>query len=280
MDNNMNLSGQLSDWTMQDLLQIMQVTKKTGSLDIVGEQKGRVHFLEGRVTGAELHSPRGVYAGTDRAVIADIIFVLGSMETGRFAVGPADGPELDGWSVDEVAEGVEELVALELQAKDAGLIGSGEIRMKAVLEDDVTLSPEDWKIITTLIQPFTFDALEERLGRGAAVRMVHTFHRLGVAENKDDHADSDEPSTEIEADDSSASGEADWLDRLADEVSTRDTNEWLDKGADDVSSKKSTENAEPKAERAGARGVSADASTVLTGGVYDEIRRLRSKVGE
>lgn len=278
MDNNMNLSGQLSDWTMQDLLQIMQVTKKTGSLDIVGMQKGRVHFLEGRVTGAELHSSRGVYAGTDRAVIADIIFVLGSMETGRFAVGPADGPELDGWSVDEVAEGVEELVGLELEAKEAGLVGPGEIRMKSSLDGDVTFTPDDWKVITALIQPFTFDALEDRLGRGAAVRMVHTFHRLDVAENKEAAADSEDAATGDE--DVSHAGEADWLDRLADEVSTRDSSRWVDEGGKDASSKQPAGSDEPKTERAGARGVSADPSTVLTGGVYDEIRRLRSKVGD
>jgi len=36
----MHLSGQLSDWSINDLLQIMQVTKKTGSLDIEGQRRG------------------------------------------------------------------------------------------------------------------------------------------------------------------------------------------------------------------------------------------------
>ncbi len=280
MDNNMNLSGQLSDWTMQDLLQIMQVTKKTGSLDIVGGQKGRVHFLEGRVTGAELHSTRGVYAGTDRAVISDIIFVLGSMETGNFAVGQADGPELEGWSVDEVSEGVEELVQLEQEATEAGLIGSGEIRMRPNLEEDVTFAPEDWKVITALIQPFTFEGLEQRIGRGAAVRMVHTFHRLEVAETKAEVVDDPDSDGEQPDEDAAATGgEADWLDRLADEVSTRDSADWVTKDADTSSDKAASDDA-PKTERADARGVSADPSTVLTGGVYDEIRRFRSKVAD
>lgn len=280
MDNNMNLSGQLTDWTMQDLLQIMQVTKKTGSLDIVGEQKGRVHFMEGRVTGAELHSSRGVYAGTDRSVIADILFVLGSMDSGSFAVGKADGPDLEGWSVDEVAEGVEELVELEKEAKEAGLTGSSQIRMRSDLEEPVTFEPADWKIITSLIQPFTFEGLEERLGRGAAVRMVHTFHRLEVAETKgsSDGADSD---SDADRDTESLNGtEADWLDRLADEVSTREAGEPATAETERAAASDKLEEADAKTEKVGARGVSADASTVLTGGVYDEIRRLRSKVGD
>lgn len=280
MDNNMNLSGQLTDWTMQDLLQIMQVTKKTGSLDIVGHQKGRVHFLEGRVTGAELHSSRGVYAGTDRSVIADILFVLGSMDSGSFAVGKADGPDLEGWSVDEVSEGVEELVELEKEAKEAGLTGSGQIRMRSDLDEPVTFEPGDWKIITSLIQPFTFEGLEERLGRGAAVRMVHTFHRLEVAETRAD-SDGAGPDTDADSDPEAFNGtETDWLDRLADEVSTRETDDFAVAEVDKAPDSDIVEEVGAKTEKAGARGVSADASTVLTGGVYDEIRRLRSKVGD
>ena len=38
----MHLSGQLTDWSIHDLLQIMQVTKKTGSLDIDGERQARI----------------------------------------------------------------------------------------------------------------------------------------------------------------------------------------------------------------------------------------------
>ena len=54
LEGQMHLSGQLTDWSINDLLQIMQVTQKTGSLDIDGERRGRVHFRDGSVTGAEL----------------------------------------------------------------------------------------------------------------------------------------------------------------------------------------------------------------------------------
>ena len=63
MEGQMHLSGQLSDWSINDLLQIMQVTNKTGSLDIEGERRGRVHFREGRVTGAD-NEGRATAVGT------------------------------------------------------------------------------------------------------------------------------------------------------------------------------------------------------------------------
>ncbi|HWL48633.1 MAG TPA: DUF4388 domain-containing protein, partial [Acidimicrobiia bacterium] len=83
----MHLSGQLSDWSINDLLQIMQVTKKTGSLDIEGERRGRVHFRDGRVTGAELTGFEGAHTGSDLAGVADILYVLSSVAEGSFSVG-------------------------------------------------------------------------------------------------------------------------------------------------------------------------------------------------
>jgi predicted phage tail protein len=103
--------------------------------------------------------------------------------------------------------------------------------------------------------------------------------------------------------------ESNWLDRLADEVSSTDSTKWLDeavaemtadseeasvKAAPSAAAAATTEEPESdssdpevviapeeiKDRSAGARGISAPASTTLTTGVYDDIRRLRSKVSE
>jgi hypothetical protein len=294
----MNLSGQLADWTMDDLLQIVQVTKKTGSLDIVGVQKGRVHFREGNITGAELHSSKGVYAGTDPSIIADVVFVLGSMEEGAFAMGRADGPDVDGVPIEAITEKIGELRALETVVADKGLIDAGEVMLKTVIDDDVTLSPDDWAAIVSLVQPFTFESLAERLGRGAAIRMIHAFHRLGIAEA----VTSTEAEVVIEPVPGEVSEEeSNWLDRLADEVSSTDSTKWLEDAvaemtaeSDDAPVAKEVDETheeapdselvitpdEVPAQAPGARGLSAPASTTLTTGVYDDIRRLRSKVSE
>ena len=280
-----NLSGQLSDWSINDLLQIMQVTKKTGSLDIEGERRGRVHFVDGSVTGAELSGDKGSYRGTDRGAIADILYVLSTLETGTFGVGGADGPDGDGLAVEDIMGEVAALRSLEGEVIDAGLFEAPGVRLVGDLEEPITMQPDEWQVLVTLVQPFTFDALETAVGRGGAVRVFHTLHRLGVIEAITGDED-----------------ESQWLEGLAGGIASSGSSEptWLEHITDESTAKHvapepevpETVNLEPEPdpepseqpervrEPANMRGVSADASTTLTDGVYDEIRRLRSKVAD
>ncbi|HSJ83522.1 MAG TPA: DUF4388 domain-containing protein [Acidimicrobiia bacterium] len=282
----MHLSGQLSDWSINDLLQIMQVTKKTGSLDIEGQRRGRVHFREGRVTGAELVGAQGAYEGTDRAGVADILYVLSTVEEGSFSVGAADGPDTKGWTVEEVLLDVEGLQSLEGEVVASGLFDANAIKLVHEIEEPVSIEPGDWQVFVNLVPTFTFDALESRYGRGGAVRIFHTLHRLGLAD------------TVLHQE-----GESDWLDRLAEGVAPGSAgSDWPaeagefgplasdrddDGGGAERAAPVDDEEPEPilpqvKAPRIPSelKGVSAPASTTLTDGVYDEIRRLRSRVGE
>jgi Domain of unknown function (DUF4388) len=268
----MHLSGQLSDWSINDLLQIMQVTKKTGSLDIEGSRRGRVHFREGRVTGADLTGVKGVYAGSDRGGIADILYVLSTVEEGSFSVGAADGPEGKGWTVEEVLTDVEALQSLEGEVVDAGLFEANGVRLIGSISEPLAIDPEDWHVFVSLVPPFTFNFLETRFGRGTAVRVFHTLHRLGMAEAFEN-----------------GDGEAEWLDRLAEGVSPKPPQTEESSAASDGTTVEVEPEADPDEEPKEAvrppripqlKGVSAPASTTLTDGVYDEIRRLRSRVGD
>jgi hypothetical protein len=274
----MHLSGQLSDWSINDLLQIMQVTGKTGSLDIEGQRRGRVHFRDGMVTGAELTGAKGVYAGSDRGGVADILYVLSTVAEGTFAVGAADGPDIKGWTVEEVLLDVEALQSLEGEVVDAGLFEAGGVSLVPDIEEPVTIEPEDWRVFVNVVPAFTFSFLEQTYGRGTAVRIFHTLHRLGLAEAA-----------------TSAEPESEWLDRLADAVVSKPSDEvWEDEtAADEAQDEIVVEPAvepEPEPEPVAVvtktripsdlKGVAAPASTTLTDGVYDEIRRLRSRVGE
>ncbi len=282
----MHLSGQLSDWSMNDLLQIMQVTKKTGSLDIEGERRGRVHFRDGRVTGAELTGIDGAHTGSDRDGVADILYVLASVDAGSFSVGAADGPDAKGWTVEEVLTDVEALQTLESEVSDSGLFEANGVKLTHEVGGAVTLEPADWQTFANLVPTFSFGALEAKYGRGTAVRMFHTLNRLGLAEAV-----------------AVPEEEADWLNRLAEGVATRAT--W---NGHTEASETSTEEPEPidvgesiepesieepevaesqdvpvvekSRVQSELKGVSAPASTTLTDGVYDEIRRLRSRVGD
>ncbi len=293
----MHLSGQLSDWSISDLLQIMQVTKKTGSLDIDAERRGRIHFTDGAVTGAELTASNGRYLGDDRSGVADVLYVLSAFEEGTFAVGAADGPDGEGWSVEDVLADVEVLWGLEEDVVDAGLFEADGLRLIEDIEEPITIEPEDWTSLVSLIRPFAFADLEQRLGRASAVRILHTLHRLGVAEVM-----VTEYAPEAEPEGSQDEDETDWLDRLADDIdSPSDEPTWVeasergeDAQGEDAEVGRVDDPGEIEVEKveaavaefgpikapADVRGVSAPASTTLTDGVYDEIRRLRSKVSD
>ena len=286
----MHLSGQLTDWSINDLLQIMQVTNKTGSLDIDGERRGRIHFRDGLVTGAELSGAKGSYMGSDRGGVADILYVLSTLEDGSFAVGEDDGPEGPGWEVEDVLADVDALKSLEGEVIDAGLFEASGVRFIQTIDDPITIEPDDWAVLMSLVQPFTFSHLETRMGRGGAVRVFHTLHRLGVAEA-------------IVGDE-----ESDWLDRLAEDIAPESGEPtWLEHVPETEEPEPEPEpeiqpepeaDLEPELEPEPAiaavpessadrdidpedlKGVSAPASTTLTDGVYDEIRRLRSKVAD
>ena len=260
----MHLSGNLTDWSISDLLQIMQVTQKTGSLDIEGDRRGRVHFRDGAVTGAELFGDKGSYIGTERGAVADIIYVLSSITSGTFSVGPADGPDAVGWSVEEIMGDVEALKSLEGEVIDAGLFEAPGVRLVKEIEDPLTLEPEDWRVLVTLVQPFTFSHLETRMGRGAAVRIFHTLHRLQVVEAM------------LEGEDS------DWLERLAEDIApdSGERSAWFEHASEDAKDKVGKGEDSETPDREAVKGVSAPPSTTLTDGVYDEIRRLRSKVAD
>ena len=285
----MHLSGQLSDWSINDLLQIMQVTKKTGSLDIEGQRRGRVHFREGRITGAELTGLEGSHAGSDRAGVADILYVLSSVAEGTFSVGAADGPDAKGWTVEEVLVDVEALQTLEGEVAETGLFEANGVKLIHEIPDPVTIDPGDWQTFANLVPAFSFDALESRYGRGTAVRMFHTLNRMGLAETV-----------------AIPEEEAEWLHRLAEGVAANSTWNGADGEAevandaepelemiDEPTEPGQIEEPEITEQEPGAlpaskpgranieiKGVSAHASTTLTDGVYDEIRRLRSRVGD
>jgi hypothetical protein len=171
---------------------------------------------------------------------------------------------------------------------DSGLFEANGVKLTHEVGEAVTLEPGDWHTFVNLVPAFSFGALEARYGRGTAVRMFHTLNRLGLAETV-----------------AVPEEEADWLNRLAEGVAPGVT--W--NGHAEVG-ETSTEEPEPAPAEASIepepaiepeaadvepvpvaatekarsqtelKGVSAPASTTLTDGVYDEIRRLRSRVGD
>jgi len=285
----------------------MQVTKKTGSLTIEGDRRGRIHFREGAVTGADLTGSRQTYIAEDRGAIADVLYVLASIDKGSFAMGGNDSPEGEGWAVDEILADVASLAELEAAVEESGLIQATGVRVTDSIEEPIELQPEDWQVIAGLVQPFSFAHLESRFGRGGAVRALHTLHRLEVAvaiKSEDESQFLDKLAEGI----SSESSEPTWLEAKSSKpedllpiVQDADEEdlvpvveskpapaEFEPVAGDEIPEAEDLDEVEPiedaprvgKREPVAVRGVSADASTTLTDGVYDEIRRLRSKAAE
>lgn len=256
----------------------MQVTKKTGSLEIDGAQRGRIHFKDGAVTGADLSGSRGAYVAEDRGSIADVLYVLSSLDNGTFAMTSTEPTGRESWSVEDVLADVAAISELESVVTGSGLIEAAGIRLTDTLDEPITLGPEDWQALVNLVQPFTFELLESRFGRGGAVRVLYALQRLGVVE----------PIT--------SEDESEFLDRLAEGIHAETAQPVSSEASDEDGGDKGKHEDEPivevvvedpepaekptKREPVGVRGVAADASTTLTDGVYDEIRRLRSKAAE
>lgn len=279
MEGNMQLSGQLSDWSVADLLQIMQVTSKTGSLDIEGERSGRVMFNVGEIVGAELTGSKGGYRGYERSAIADVLYVLTKIEEGSFKIGKEDGPVgEEALAVKTVMSDLDELEKIEEEVSKSGLFEAAGIRLVHDLERPITLEPDDWLTVVSLVQPFSFHYLETKMGRGGAVRILHTLHRLGLADVGDEEENpewlSEIPGAEIDDD----TDEPTWSE-LDDDVEDEETL------AEPVDPEPAVEEPQPvpiarERDPVAMKGLSAPANTTLTDGVYDEIRRLRSKAAD
>jgi hypothetical protein len=182
-------------------------------------------------------------------------------------MGASEGPESDGHPAEEITASVTELRALETEIFDAGVM-EGDIRLVDTVDAKITLDPSSWHYLARLIPALTIDELEERFGRGSAVRTMHALHNLGLLATAVPNEESDDPET---------ADESGWLEKLADDVSTSEPGDW--DSAVDVEIEIKESQRQP-VEAGTIRSVAADASTTLTGGVYDDIRRLRSKASE
>jgi hypothetical protein len=185
------------------------------------------------------------------------------------------GPEEGGWEVDEVVSDMDRLNELESDVSESHLADRPMI-LKDDIGGPVTIDPDDWWAFASLVSVISLQQLQAAFGRARAIRLLHTLWRLGVVEPVSEDevpSSSEEPS----ADGSVPNDEA-WLDEIA--AKAAQPNGSASKpaavAADDA----------PAAEvvevevRKRMTGVSAPASTVLTGSVLDEMRRLRGHSGD
>lgn len=274
----MNLSGTLSDWTVADLLNVMKVTAKTASLHVRGKREGTIHFREGRVVGAGLDGkpiPTGEFES--RMAASDTLFFLAALHEGRFEVGPFEGPEAEGWDVDSLLSDMEHLNGLETELAGAGMRRSF-LMLRDEVDKPVTVEVDDWWALASLVSVLSFDQLEEVFGRGRAIRLLHALWRMDLIEAIDESEEAETTEPELPHVDLSkireVASEEDHETQDPSTISERDDESWLDEIAAAAGPATATTDVDPVEARR-VMGVAAPASTVLTGSVLDEMRRLR-----
>lgn len=304
----MNLSGTLSDWTVADLLSMLNVTKKTASLHVRGERTGTIHFIEGRVVGAALTGDMVIQSDDTRVAVADALLVLSGLESGAFELGPFKGPEGEGWEIEGLLSDLERLESLQSDLADSGL-KDAQLMLREEVDQPVTIQTEDWWALASLVSVLSFDQLEEVFGRGRAIRLLHALWRMDLVEQLDEPVSAEtepilaereparseveveiepgaattqpqpEPQPQSEPDEEvEAEFEPEFETASETESIGSDDDSWLDEIAAAAGASEETplEKLEPRR----VLGVSAPASTVLTGSVLDEMRRLRSHSGD
>lgn len=176
------MSGQLGEWTVDDLLQIVRITQKTTTVAITGhERSGVLYFRGGHLVDGQVQ-PDGPVDGDMGTRLVDCVYLLCTVSEGAFEFGthpvPQDGDMFD---VKDILEAVADDLARDRRLRELGVVDGARI---VVSGDTVpaTMDTKLWEFLASMIPPFSLWELEQRLGRRAAVARVTDLHEAGILE--------------------------------------------------------------------------------------------------
>jgi len=176
------MSGSLGEWSVEDLLQIAKITHKSASIDLVGERfAGAVYLRDGAVVDAEVFGQPAT--GGDRfSRIVEAIGRLVGIEDGTFEFGTRDLPRPPERPIETKAifAAIEKDLFREKRLTDLGVSSGEGLALNRHIGDQLSLKPAAWQLIADLVEPFSIDALEARVGRRKAVATILTLEALGV----------------------------------------------------------------------------------------------------
>lgn len=264
----MMLSGNLSNWSVADLLQIMRVTAKTAALRIEGTRAGVIHFNDGKIAGANLAGQRPASTPEElRRSAVDALFVLTGPSEGSFFVAtPEVDPRAPSWEVAEIMAEVEHLRLIETEVLRQGIEETTPLALTAEVPSPVTLHSEDWATLVSLVPAFSLATLERSMGRTKALQVVNTLLARGLT----------------------VRGTAVELDLVPPAPSTIRTDvepalDWLGDhpaGAVDLSTDLDGKDGAPDPDpKRHLKSVVASPDTTLVSGVLDDMRRIRTNNG-
>lgn len=281
----MLLSGNLSNWSVADLLQIMRVTAKTATLRVDGNRAGLIHFSDGRIVGAALAGQR-VPASTEEALrsTVDALHVLTAFSEGAFLVAePQFDPALPGWDVSELMLEVDRLRQLQSEIVGQGVNDFTPLRLSAEAATPLSLHAEEWQALVALVPAFSLASLEEMFGNSRSLQVVSALLNRGLTSTV--QGDAMEPSYQtvpaqepIDLEDAASlqiEPEPPTLDWLGDhQVEVPVNLEPAYPAANIFEETAETDEAEES--KKSARGIAAAPETTLVSGVLGEMRKLRT----
>ena len=269
------LSGNLSNWSVADLLQMMRVTSKTAALRIEGTRAGVIHFHEGKVAGATLAGQRPPTELDElRRSTIDALFVLtGPTEGSFFVASPEFDPSTTSWEVAEIMSEVEHLRLIEAEIRAVGVEEDTPLVLSAAVPSPVTLHAEDWATLVALVPSFSLASLERTMGRTRAFQVVNALLNRGLTVKEVVPEVEATPAVAV-ASVSTPADEFPVLDWLGDHPADGETDlsTDLNSSTDPGDPHGAAEN-DPKRNL---KGVHASAETTLVSGVLDDMRRMRT----
>ncbi|MGI8516179.1 MAG: DUF4388 domain-containing protein [Acidimicrobiia bacterium] len=272
----MLLSGNLSNWSVTDLLHIMRVTAKTATLRVDGERAGLIHFSDGRIVGAALAGQR-VPSTTEEALrsTVDALHVLTGFGDGAFLVAePQFDSALPGWEVTELMTEVDRLRQLQSEVSSSGVESQTLLRLSTEAATPLSLHAEEWQAMVALVPAFSISSLEEIFGNSHSLQIVSALLNRGLTSIVPLDLPESAPEIELGPESLELTEALDGLDWLGDHQAEGPLDLEPSYAAAEVFEESNEHGSE--SERRSARGVAASPEATLVSGVLGDMRKLRT----
>jgi hypothetical protein len=272
----MMLSGNLSNWSVADLLQMMRVTSKTAALRIEGTRAGVIHFQEGKLAAATLAGqPPPADLEQLRRTTIDTLFVLtGPTEGSFFVASPEFNPDAPSWEVAEIMEEVQHLRLIESEIRALGVDEDSPLVLSPDVAAPIMLHAEDWATLVALVPAFSLASLERTMGRTQAFQVVNTLLVRGLTVKDPSFEADPEPLGPKPATPQDDFPQLDWLG----DHPAQDGVDLSTVISTPLRGHEAVDAIEPDPKR-NLKGVHASAETTLVSGVLDDMRKLRVNNG-
>lgn len=181
------MSGSLGEWSIEDLLQIARITHKTTCIEVKGPtSSGAIFLRDGAVVDAVVHGM--VVAGGSRfSQVIEAIERLSAIEDGAFEFVARPMPEIADHPIEvpAVTAAMEKDAIREKRLTDLGVDPLDGLVIGRHIDGALSVKPAVWQLLADLVEPFSLESLQRRMGRRKAVATLLTLDALGVLEPHD-----------------------------------------------------------------------------------------------